>query len=68
MDLKKRLQNTLSAMKSGQSIRKAAQDWDIPRSTLGDRLRGIQDRRTAHSWQMKLSKSQEAQLTGWILT
>jgi len=48
MDLKKRLQNTLSAMKSGQSIRKAAQDWDIPRSTLGDRLRGIQDRRTAY--------------------
>jgi hypothetical protein len=52
----------------GKSIRKAALDWGIPRTTIADRLQGTESSRKAKVDKQRLSPVQEAHLTGWILT
>lgn len=55
-------------VESGISVRKAAQRWGIPRSTLHDRLTGTVTRNEANEHNQRLSKKQEAALVGWILS
>ena len=52
----------------GGSIRKIAQEFNIPRSTLQDRIYGTQTHSTAAKSQQALSPVQEAHLTQWVLT
>lgn len=48
------------------SIRRAAIDYDVPRSTLQDRYNGRLTRVQAHGSQQKLSPAQENILVEWI--
>jgi hypothetical protein len=62
------LQQALEAVANGQSIKKAALIWGVPRSTLQGRLQGAESRKEAFaSWQ-RLSSVQENHLTQWVLT
>ena len=58
----------LQAVANGQSVRKAAIDWAVPRSTLQARINGRDTHRVAAQSQMRLSLVQEEHLVGWILT
>jgi hypothetical protein len=59
----------LSALKNGEihSIREAARVFRVPRSTLGDRYRGIQMKAEKHANGLKLSINEEESLVKWIL-
>ena len=61
------LQAAISAVQNGCPIRKAARDYGIPRTTLGDRLKGAESRKDANSYKMRLSIDQEAKLAKWAL-
>lgn len=56
----------LTAIGNGQSLRKAAMESGIPRSTLHHRLHGTQPWVTAFSDLQKLSTTQEDYLAHWI--
>jgi hypothetical protein len=56
------------AVTNGQSVKKAALHWGIPRSTLRHRLQGTEPREEAFAGQQRLSPVQERHLTRWILT
>ena len=56
----------LEAIANGQSIRIAARNWGIPRSTLRSRITGTQPRAIAFASQQKLSPTQESHLVEWI--
>ena len=58
----------LDAIASGQSLRKAAIQWGIPRSTLQDRLNGNQPWNGAFSSRQRLSTTQENHLSQWVLS
>jgi hypothetical protein len=60
--------SALQAIAMGRSLRKAALEWGIPRTTLRDRIDGTQPRSVAFSGLQRLSKVQEDHLTQWILT
>lgn len=62
------LLSAVSAVRSGSSIRQAAHDFGVPRSTLSERLDGTKPHKKAHSNQMRLSLDQEAKLAEWALT
>jgi len=47
------------------STRKAASIYQVPRSTLGDRMKGLQTRAEAHIHQQNLSPVQEGVLARW---
>jgi hypothetical protein len=49
------------------SFRRAAQDFQVPSSTLNDRFHGIQDRKESHSSQRRLSIAHEEILVAWIV-
>ncbi|CCF37361.1 hypothetical protein CH063_08723, partial [Colletotrichum higginsianum] len=55
----------LEAISNGQSVRKAAQQYGVPRSTLQHRLQGTQARAAAFSDLQRLTVSQEAKLAEW---
>ena len=50
------------------NVKAAAKDWQIPRTTLRDRLRGIEPKPRAHSHRQRLSPVQEEHLATWLLT
>ena len=54
-------------VENGISLRKAAQRWGIPRSTLHDRLTGTVTRNEANEHNQRLSKQQETNLVNWVL-
>lgn len=58
----------LEAIANGQSVRKAAIDWGIPRSTLRSRILGHESHRQAAEDQQRLSPVQEGHLASWIIT
>ncbi|KAK4139377.1 uncharacterized protein C8A04DRAFT_15931, partial [Dichotomopilus funicola] len=53
---------------SRSSIRKLAQEFGIPRSTIQNRVYGHQPHSTAAESLQILSPVQEAHLTQWVLT
>ncbi|OAQ58123.1 transposase [Pochonia chlamydosporia 170] len=61
------LQNAISAVTGGQSVRKAAQLWGIPRATLHDRIQGAQTRLDAYERYQRLSRKDEESLVQWVL-
>ncbi|CCF44234.1 transposase, partial [Colletotrichum higginsianum] len=56
----------LEAISNGQSVRKAAQQYGVPRSTLQHRLQGTQARAAAFSDLQRFTVSQEAKLAEWV--
>lgn len=48
------------------SLRDAQQQWNIPRSTLNDRMNGRRTRREAHAHKMTMTEQQEEDLANWI--
>lgn len=60
----------LQAYKKGQvsSLRKASVLYDVPHSTLHDRLKGRTTREHAQERNRKLSVTEEITLTQWILS
>ena len=60
------LDRAIEAIAGGQSIRKAATNWGIPRSTLQDRIHGTESRQETFEGQQRLSAVQEARLASWI--
>ena len=61
------VQNALTDLKNGYSIRTATARHGVPRTTLQDRLKGAQTARQSHADQQRLSVIQEDQLEQWIL-
>ena len=61
------LDSALQAIAGGQSVRKAALEWGIPRSTLHDRVHGTECHTEAAQDQQRLSPAQEKRLADWIL-
>jgi DDE superfamily endonuclease/helix-turn-helix, Psq domain/Tc5 transposase DNA-binding domain len=61
------LSQALIAVTNGQSMRKAAIQWGVPRTTLYNRLHGHESRKEAYSGLQRLSPAQEERLTKWIL-
>jgi hypothetical protein len=51
-----------------ESTRKAATAYDVPQSTVSDRLRGVIPRREAQRNNLKLTATEETALTQWILS
>jgi hypothetical protein len=65
-----RIQLAISALKKNEisSIRCAAEIFNVPRSTLQDRLNGCQYRIEKHANGYRLSPTQEELLVEWILS
>lgn len=61
------LLQALQALNKGRSLRKVAQDWGIPKSTLQHRREGVQPRAVAFESLQRLSKTQEDRLSDWSL-
>ncbi|KAL9565628.1 hypothetical protein ACKAV7_009810 [Fusarium commune] len=57
----------LDVTDNGLSQNKSAQKREIPRSTLGDRLRGLPSRSEVTQPSQLLSKPEESRLVAWIL-
>jgi hypothetical protein len=47
------------------SFRQAAKDYDVKRSTLSDRFRGVKNRKDAHADERKLSPAHEKAVVDW---
>ena len=60
------LEKALDALSKGESMRRVACDYGIPRATLHDRRAGRQPRSDAHAYRQKLSPTQESRLAEWI--
>ena len=61
------IQNALTDLQKGATLRGAAARHSIPHTTLQGRLNGAQTARQAHTDQQRLSAIQEDQLEQWIL-
>jgi hypothetical protein len=63
------IQNALQDLDSGQvtSLRAAAMKWGVPRSTLSDRRRGLNNRHIANQPRQRLTPDQEKFLADWII-
>lgn len=64
----KDLQDAIDDVLLGFSLRQASRRRGVPRSTLSKRITGTPTRQSAHEYRQKLSKAQEENLAGWILT
>ncbi|KAI1001453.1 hypothetical protein K3495_g6746 [Podosphaera aphanis] len=53
------LHEALDALANGQRLKKASSWWGIPRSTLQNRLKGVQSRDVASADSQRLSLTQE---------
>lgn len=64
-----RLELAIQAIQKGHitSVQKVAQLYNVPRTTLRDRLKGIQQRAIAHRTERKLTETEEETLLQWIL-
>ncbi|KAH7464599.1 hypothetical protein FOMA001_g17669 [Fusarium oxysporum f. sp. matthiolae] len=60
-------ESMLDVTDNGLSQNKSAQKREIPRSTLGDRLRGLPSRSEVTQPAQLLSKPEESRLVAWIL-
>ncbi|KAF4474230.1 hypothetical protein CGGC5_v017057 [Colletotrichum fructicola Nara gc5] len=60
------INQALEAIARGTSVKKAAFEWGIPRSTLKNRMKGHQARDIAFSDLQRLSASQESHLAEWV--
>ncbi|KAH9240177.1 hypothetical protein K456DRAFT_1037670 [Colletotrichum gloeosporioides 23] len=60
------INQALEAVARGTSVKKAAFEWGIPRSTLNSRIKGHQARDVAFSDLQRLSTSQESHLAEWV--
>jgi len=56
------------AKKIGRSVRAIAKEFNVPRSTLQDRIGGKPARNQAHEQLMHLTKVEETELVNWITT
>ncbi len=65
---KEDLFNAIAAVSDGASIRYAARQWEIPRTTLADRIAGKEPKKVAHQHLHKLSEVQEKHLAKWVAT
>ena len=63
-----RIQKAIQAMKkdSKYKLRKAARDFDVPRSTLQNRVNGKKAHSKAHENTMNLTHHEESELVRWI--
>ena len=63
-----RIQFAVEALRSGQirSIRKAADAFDVPKSTLHERVKGVGTRHQAQVRNRKLSPTEKDALIRWI--
>ena len=63
------MQSAIGDLNSGifKSIRKAAEAYNIPRSTLQARIKGCNSRAISHQQQQRLTPEQETFLVDWIL-
>jgi hypothetical protein len=62
------INSAIADIESGISLRKAAQRWGIPRSTLHRRVHGAVTRNEANKHNQRLSKQQESSLVQWIIS
>ncbi|KAK2735424.1 hypothetical protein CKAH01_01805 [Colletotrichum kahawae] len=60
------INQALEAIARGTSVKKAAFEWGIPRSTLKNRMNGQQARDIAFSDLQRLSATQESYLAEWV--
>lgn len=60
------VRQALDDIKGGKSLRKAASQWGVPRTTLQRRMQGAQSREIAFSEHQRLSQSQESNLAEWV--
>ena len=67
-DRENKLRAAIRATKNGTSVRSAAKQHSIPRSTLQRHINGGQTIREAHEKQQNLSPRQEALLVRWVQT
>ena len=61
------LANALQSIQTGDSYRQAADKWGIPLTTLYKRCKSRVSRQEAQQCKQRLSVTQEASLTNWIL-
>ena len=66
----KRVDLAVKAFREGQfrSANQAAQAYDVPQSTVSDRLRGLQSQRNVQINNRKLTPTEEESLIQWILS
>ena len=62
-----KIARAIQDVEDGWSQRKAASRNGISRSTLGNRLNGMESRQKSHAYRQKLSEAQEKSLRDWIL-
>ena len=60
------ISQALESILNGQSIKTAAKEWGIPRSTLQRRIQGAQSRASIAASRQKLSPTQESHLVQWV--
>ncbi|KAF4808752.1 hypothetical protein CGCTS75_v014793 [Colletotrichum tropicale] len=60
------INQAVEAISNGMSLRKAAHEYGIPRTTLQYRLHGTQGRAAAFADLQRLSPAQEAKLAEWV--
>uniref|UniRef100_A0A8H7K3U1 HTH CENPB-type domain-containing protein n=1 Tax=Bionectria ochroleuca TaxID=29856 RepID=A0A8H7K3U1_BIOOC len=65
--LETNLQLAIRDVEAGDSQRKAAARWGVPRTSLRNRIAGRKTRQQEAETRQRLSKVQEARLTKWIL-
>ncbi|APA10975.1 hypothetical protein sscle_07g057450 [Sclerotinia sclerotiorum 1980 UF-70] len=67
--IEEKLQQAIVALqlKEFKSIRKAAEHFEVPKSTLADRLAGKKTRSQTHEMAQILSNAEENTLVRWIL-
>ena len=61
------LANAINAVRNGASVQGAASEFGIPRTTLRKRLNGAKPHQLAPEDLQRLSNTQEAYLTQWVL-
>lgn len=61
------LKTAISSVAAGLSIRKAAQQWGVPRSTVRERIHGSQTREKAYERWQRLSATDEKSVVKWVL-
>lgn len=62
------IRNAIASIRSGVSISESARRFSVPRSTVRNRLKGTTTHAAAAESLQRLSKTQEENLCGWVLT
>lgn len=55
-------------VQNGWSLKKAAQRYGVPMTTLRRRIKGTEPRQLAYRYRTKLSTTQEDRLANWVVT